>query len=82
MRMRKKISIVTSAYNEAECIDELARRLSAMFDQMPAYDFEAIVVENGSEDDSGSAAAGRLSLFPMDRIKLTHSRTASCEAQT
>ncbi len=50
--MRKKIAIVTSAYNEAECVDELARRLSAVFDQMPAYDFEAIVVENGSEDDT------------------------------
>ncbi len=50
--MRKKISIVTSAYNEAECIDELARRLTAIFDQLSAYDFEAIVVENGSEDDT------------------------------
>ena len=50
--MRKKISVVTSAYNEAECVDELARRLATVFDQLPAYDFEAIVVENGSEDDT------------------------------
>jgi len=50
--VRKKISVVTSAYNEAECIDELARRLTAVFDESPAYDFEAIVVENGSEDDT------------------------------
>src|SRR5664280_2184436 len=49
---RKKISIVTSAYNEGECIDELARRLTVVFDSMPAYDFEAIIVENGSEDDT------------------------------
>jgi polyisoprenyl-phosphate glycosyltransferase len=48
--VRKKISIVTSAYNEAECVEELARRLAVVFDQLPAYDFEAIVVENGSED--------------------------------
>ena len=50
--MRKKIAIVTSAYNEAECIDELARRLIVVFDQLTNYDFEAIVVENGSEDDT------------------------------
>jgi glycosyltransferase involved in cell wall biosynthesis len=50
--VRKKISVVTSAYNEAECIDELARRLTTVFDQLSAYDFEAIVVENGSEDDT------------------------------
>lgn len=50
--MRKKISIVTSAYNEALCVEELARRLAAVFDQLPAYDFEAIVVENGSEDET------------------------------
>jgi dolichol-phosphate mannosyltransferase len=50
--VRKKISVVTSAYNEAECIDELARRLTDVFDQLTDYDFEAIVVENGSEDDT------------------------------
>lgn len=52
MTTRKKISIVTSAYNEAECVEELARRLAAVFDQLPAYDFEAIVVENGSGDQT------------------------------
>ncbi len=49
---RKLISIVVPAYNESECIDELARRLAIVFDSEPAYDFEAIIVENGSEDDT------------------------------
>jgi len=52
VRVRKKISVVTSAYNEEECIDELARRLTIVFDQLDAYDFETIVVENGSEDST------------------------------
>ena len=52
MTARKRIVVVTSAYNEAECIDELSRRLAAVFDQMPAYDFETIVVENGSDDNT------------------------------
>lgn len=50
MRDRKKISIVTPAYNEAGCIEELARRLSDVFAELPRYDFEVIVVENGSQD--------------------------------
>ena len=50
--VRKKISVVTPAYNEGECIDELARRLAAVFDELPEYDFEALVVENGSRDDT------------------------------
>jgi glycosyltransferase involved in cell wall biosynthesis len=50
--VRKKISVVTSAYNEGECIDELARRLTVVFDQLADYNFEAIIVENGSEDDT------------------------------
>ncbi len=49
---RKKISVVTSAYNEAECIDELARRLATVFDQLGDYECEAIVVENGSQDET------------------------------
>jgi polyisoprenyl-phosphate glycosyltransferase len=48
--VRKRISVITSAYNESECIDELARRLIDVFDQLPDYDFDAIVVENGSQD--------------------------------
>ena len=49
---RKKISVVTSAYNEAECIEELANRLARVFDQLSDYECEAIVVENGSSDDT------------------------------
>lgn len=49
---RKLISIVTPAYNEAGNIPELARRLQAMFEVNPSYDFEVIVVENGSADET------------------------------
>lgn len=50
--MKKKIALITPAYNESECVDELARRLAAVFDSEPGYDFEAIIVENGSTDDT------------------------------
>ncbi|TDK95729.1 glycosyltransferase [Mycobacterium paragordonae] len=50
--MKKKIAIISPAYNESECIDELARQLAKVFDSEPEYDFEAIIVENGSSDDT------------------------------
>ena len=49
---RKLISVVTPAYNESECVDELARRLQSLMKVESAYDFEVIVVENGSQDDT------------------------------
>jgi glycosyltransferase involved in cell wall biosynthesis len=49
---RKLISVVIPAYNESDCVDELARRLQAVMAGEPEYDFEVIVVENGSEDDT------------------------------
>jgi dolichol-phosphate mannosyltransferase len=50
--MKKKIACIIPAYNESDCVEELAKRLTLMFDAEPAYDFEAIIVENGSTDDT------------------------------
>jgi dolichol-phosphate mannosyltransferase len=49
---RKLVSIVIPAYNETACVDELALRLKAVFEKEDNYDFECIIVENGSEDDT------------------------------
>lgn len=49
---KKKIAAIIPAYNESECVDELASRLAAVFDSEPGYDFEAIIIENGSTDDT------------------------------
>lgn len=50
--MKKLISIVIPAYNEQDNVDELARRLQGVFAANSAYDFEAIIVENGSLDNT------------------------------
>jgi glycosyltransferase involved in cell wall biosynthesis len=46
----KKIAIVIPAYNEEACVEELARRLKAVFDLESKYKWEVIFVENGSID--------------------------------
>jgi polyisoprenyl-phosphate glycosyltransferase len=50
--MKKLVSIIIPAYNEQDNIDELAKRLQGVFAANPAYDFEAIIVENGSQDNT------------------------------
>jgi glycosyltransferase involved in cell wall biosynthesis len=49
---KRLISLIIPAYNEEDCVDELARRLSKVFDTEPQYEFEAIIVENGSIDST------------------------------
>jgi glycosyltransferase involved in cell wall biosynthesis len=49
---KKLISIVIPAYNESECVDELFHRLKIIFDSESKYDFECVLVENGSDDDT------------------------------
>jgi dolichol-phosphate mannosyltransferase len=41
---KRLISLIIPAYNEEDCVDELATRLSKVFDSEPQYDFEAIIV--------------------------------------
>ena len=50
--MKKRISVIVPAYNEQDCVEELARRLAEVFSQHERYDFEVLVIENGSHDDT------------------------------
>jgi glycosyltransferase involved in cell wall biosynthesis len=46
----KLISIITPAFDEEDCIEELCRRLQQVFAENPTYEFEVVIVENGSTD--------------------------------
>lgn len=50
--MKKLISVVIPAYNEEEVLDELKRRLQHVMTINKNYDFEVIIVENGSWDST------------------------------
>jgi len=51
---KKLITVVVPAYNESDCVDELAARLASLFNSEDSYEWEAIIVENGSTDDTWS----------------------------
>ena len=48
--MPKKVSVIVPAYNEQESIEVLAERLSEVFAANHRYEFEVILIENGSTD--------------------------------
>lgn len=50
--MRKIISIIIPSYNEESNLDELYKRISVNINKIQKYDFEIILVENGSSDNS------------------------------
>jgi dolichol-phosphate mannosyltransferase len=48
--LRKLISIIIPAFNEEACVEELASRLKQLFILESHYEFEVVIVENGSLD--------------------------------
>jgi polyisoprenyl-phosphate glycosyltransferase len=53
MTERKLISVAIPAYNESDNIGPLAERLQAVFEaEKDKYDFEVVLCENGSRDDT------------------------------
>lgn len=52
--MKKTISFVIPIYNEEEVIPELIKQLKGFIDSYSKYNFEVILVENGSSDSSFS----------------------------
>ena len=48
----KKISIIIPAFNEEDCIPELVNRLRTVFENESAYQFETLLIENGSLDST------------------------------
>lgn len=67
------LDIITSAYNEEECLPELFARIAKVMESEPAYDFRILVMDNGSWDQSwdiiqqSAASSDRIHGFRMSR---------------
>lgn len=48
--MKKTVDVITSAFNEEECLPELFNRLNVIAEKEINYDFRFIVIDNGSQD--------------------------------
>jgi len=46
------VDIITSAFNEEECVPELFRRLNEVFNKEKSYKFRILIVDNGSTDST------------------------------
>lgn len=51
---RGSVAVVVPAYNEEECLDELAERLREVFASEGSYTFVVFLVDNGSSDETWS----------------------------
>lgn len=50
--MRETVSVVISAYNEGESVNELHKELGKVMKNLPLKDYELIFVDDGSKDDT------------------------------
>ena len=50
--MRKKVSVVTPCYNEEENVEKLIKLVKEQFANMPQYDYEHILIDNCSTDNT------------------------------
>ena len=48
----KSIDVLVSAYDEEDCINELCERLLKFFNEFNGYKWRALVVDNGSHDET------------------------------
>ena len=48
----KLISVMTPCFNEEGNVEELHRRIAAVFDTLPQYDWEHILIDNASRDST------------------------------
>ena len=70
---KKLISLIIPAYNEEECVEELFSRLVGVFATEEQYNFEVVIVENGSIDSTWeklqaiAAKDGRFKILKLSR---------------
>jgi len=62
--MKKRVSLVAPFYNESGNVLEFFRRIAAVADSMPQYEFEVIAVNDGSRDQTWAELVEARARFP------------------
>jgi glycosyltransferase involved in cell wall biosynthesis len=73
------VDIITSAFNEEECVPELFRRLNEVFSKEKSYEFRILIVDNGSTDKTWEIIKAE-SLKNANIIRFRMSRNFSLDA--
>jgi glycosyltransferase involved in cell wall biosynthesis len=69
---RKLISVVTPCYNEQGNVEELHRRIAAVFETLPQYDWEHIYIDNASRDDTPKLLRAMAATDPRVKVILNN----------
>jgi polyisoprenyl-phosphate glycosyltransferase len=68
MSQRKAVTIVTPCYNEELNVRELHRRMRAVMDAVPQYDYRHIFIDNASRDGTVSVLRAMAAEFAEVRV--------------
>lgn len=68
MTDRKRITIVTPCFNEELNVRELHRRMRAVMDAMPQYEYRHIFIDNASQDATVAVLREMAAEFPQIRV--------------
>jgi dolichol-phosphate mannosyltransferase len=60
----KTLDIITSAYNEEDCLPELFRRIDEVMKIEDSYDYRILIIDNGSEDVTWDLISNQAVLNP------------------
>jgi polyisoprenyl-phosphate glycosyltransferase len=63
-----RIAVVIPVYNERLVLPELIARLTAVFDREPTFQWSALLVDDGSRDDSAAVIAATAQRDPRFRL--------------
>lgn len=66
----KIISVVTGTYNEEDNIGEFCQRVNAVFEKLPGYRYEIIVIDNSSQDGTVGVLRRLASTDPRIKVIL------------
>ena len=66
--MQKLISVVAGCYNEEDNVDELYERVRRVFDSLPQYRWEMILIDNASTDHTAERLRALAAMD--DRVKI------------